>query len=114
MYKCKSNGLEFLLYSTSVTIDFNDFPPDIEIEGNVDPSHYPNLAIIKYENFVLKAFGLSKRSIDRILSEEGIETYNDLVHEYFLIQTKQSNKSKRIRDFVVEKYIEVIDYVSIE
>lgn len=57
-----------------------------------------------FENFAFKA--------DKKLFNEGIMSFNDLKNAYFLIKTKELQKSKAIRDLVISKYIALSDYFS--
>lgn len=52
-----------------------------------------------------------KRTKDKILEEEGISSYLDISAAYELLKFKSLNKSRRVRELVLEKYIEIIEDV---
>ena len=106
-YKFKEGDYEFLAYGET----FN-FPESFELlKENVDPSvpGYRELDLVKSES--LLQFG---RTRDKVLEEEHIKSFTDLSYAYMLLKMKELHKSKRVRDFVEQKYIEVIELVQIE
>lgn len=50
-----------------------------------------------------------KRTEDKILVENGIESIQDLSECYCQIRNKVSNLSKKIRDLVIKKYSDIIN-----
>lgn len=50
-----------------------------------------------------------KRTEDKILVENGIESIQDLSECYCQIRNKVSNLSKKVRDLVIKKYSEIIN-----
>lgn len=112
MIKCnyyKNNGGAFLVYGENPTLP--DFFKAELLQEDVDPStsEYRNLDIINKELLILSL--AKKRTRDTVLEEEHIRTFNDLSNAYFLIKAKLLHKSKRVRDFVEEKYAEVIELI---
>ena len=51
---------------------------------------------------------------DKRLEGEGILSYMDLANAFFLLRIKSLQKSKSIRKAVLEKYVEVIQFVNLE
>lgn len=113
MIKCNhyslDSGVEFLLYGEDLSIP--EFLKLKLITEDIDPSKEPycNLPIFNYNMFLLST--LRKQNRDKVLEGEHIESFFDLAQAYFLIKIKKLNKSKRVRDFVKEKYIEVIELI---
>lgn len=64
------------------------------------------------DNQLLPIFEQNGFDRDKKLFREGIMSFNDLKHAYFLIKTKELRKSKSIREFVVEKYEMLSEYFS--
>ena len=110
MIKCnhyKFNDYEFLAYGEKF-----DFPENFELlTEDVDPSTpgYRDLDLVSVDSIF--AF---TRTRDKVLEEEHIKSFNDLSNAYMLLRMKELHKPRRIRDFVEQKYIEVIDLVQIE
>ena len=110
MIKCnhyKFNDYEFLVYGEKF-----DFPENFELlTEDIDPSlpGYRDLDLISIDSVF--AF---KRTRDKVLEEEHIKSFNDLSNAYMLLRMKELNKPKRVRDFVEQKYIEVIELVQVE
>lgn len=50
-----------------------------------------------------------KRTEDKILIENGIESIQDLSECYCQIRNKVSNLSKKVRDLVIKKYSDIIN-----
>jgi hypothetical protein len=95
--KYKNGEYEFLLFGENLP------EPDEEvklIEENVKLEDNQLLPI--HEQYAFKS--------DRRLFNEGIETFNDLRNAYFLIKTKELQKSKSIRDLIVKKYETLSEY----
>ena len=95
--KYKTNDYEFIMYGE----DLPEAPEHIElIEEN-----------IKLEgNQTTPIFEFDKQQRDKKLFNEGIMSYEDLKYAYFLIKTKELQKSKKIRDYVLEKYESLSEY----
>lgn len=100
--KYKVNDMEFLIYSEE---DFN-FPEELKLTGE-ESSLDEELPIYNYKDFMLAILG--KKTRDKILESEGIVSFKDLKYAYNLVRNKMLNKSKRIRDLVVDKYVELND-----
>lgn len=111
-YKLK-NGLEFLAYSNDgEELSLNPFWEAELVEENVDPSkkEYCELQIIHAP----ESWDIKKQTRDKRLENEGILSYLDLANAYFLLRIKSLQKPKLIRDLVLEKYTEVVQFVNLE
>ena len=97
--KYKTQDYEFIMYGE----DLPEAPEHIElIEENVKLE----------DNQTTPIFEFDKQQRDKKLFNEGIMSYEDLKYAYFLIKTKELQKSKSIRDMVLEKYESLSEYFS--
>ena len=97
--KYKIQDYEFIIYGE----DLPEAPEHIElIEKNVKLE----------DNQTTPIFEFDKQQRDKRLFNEGIMSYEDLKYAYFLIKTKELQKSKKIRDYVIEKYESLSEYFS--
>lgn len=111
-YKLK-NGLEFLAYANDdEELSLNPFWEAELVEENVDPSkkEYCELQIIHAP----ESWNIKRQTRDKKLESEGILSYLDLANAYFLLRIKSLQKPKLIRDLVLEKYTEVVQFVNLE
>ena len=111
-YKLK-NSLEFLAYSNDgEELSLNPFWEAELVEENVDPSkkEYCELQIIHAP----ESWNTKKQTRDKKLESEGILSYLDLANAYFLLRIKSLQKPKSIRDLVLEKYTEIVQFVNLE
>ena len=111
-YKLK-NSLEFLAYANNdEELSLNPFWEAELVEENVDPSkkEYCELQIIHAP----ESWDIKKQTRDKKLENEGILSYLDLANAYFLLRIKSLQKPKLIRDLVLEKYTEVVQFVNLE
>ena len=111
-YKLK-NSLEFLAYSNDgEELSLNPFWEAELIEENVDPGkkEYCELQIIHAP----ESWNIKRQTRDKRLESEGILSYLDLANAFFLLRIKSLQKSKSIRDLVLEKYTEVVQFVNLE
>lgn len=111
-YKLK-NGLEFLAYvNDDEELSLNPFWEAELVEENVDPSkkEYCELQI----THAPESWDIEKQTRDKRLENEGILSYLDLANAYFLLRIKSLQKSRAIRDLVLEKYTEVVQFVNLE
>ena len=107
------NGLEFLAYANNgEELSLNPFWEAELVEENVDPSkkEYCELQIIHAS----ESWNIKKQTRDKRLESEGILSYLDLANAYFLLRIKSLQKPKSIRDLVLEKYTEVVQFVNLE
>lgn len=111
-YKLKNN-LEFLSYANNgEELSLNPFWEAELVEENVDPSkkEYCELQIIHAP----ESWNIKKQTRDKRLESEGILSYLDLANAYFLLRIKSLQKPKSIRDLVLEKYTEVVQFVNLK
>lgn len=111
-YKFK-NSLEFLAYTNNgEELSLNPFWEAELVEENIDPSkkEYCELQIIHAP----ESWDIKKQTRDKKLENEGILSYLDLANAYFLLRIKSLQKPKSIRDLVLEKYTEVVQFVNLE
>lgn len=113
MIKCNhyrlNPGVEVLLYGEELNLP--DFLKAELIKEDVDPSaeEYRHLDLLN-RNLLVESI-LGKRNRDKVLEEEHITSFNDLSNAYFLVKAKALNKSRRVREYVEEKYAEIIELV---
>ena len=111
-YKLK-NSLEFLAYSNNgEELSLNPFWEAELVEENIDPSkkEYCELQIIHAP----ESWNIKRQTRDKKLENEGILSYLDLANAYFLLRIKSLQKPKSIRDLILEKYTEVVQFVNLE
>ena len=107
------NGLEFLAYANNgEELSLNPFWEAELVEENIDPGkkEYCELQIIHAP----ESWSVKKQTRDKRLENEHILSYLDLANAFFLLRIKSLQKSKSIRDAVLEKYTEVIQFVNLE
>lgn len=107
------NGLEFLAYANDgEELSLNPFWEAELIEENVDPGkkEYCELQIIHAP----ESWNIKRQTRDKRLESEGILSYLDLANAFFLLRIKSLQKPKSIRDLVLEKYTEVVQFVNLE
>ena len=107
------NGLEFLAYANDgEELSLNPFWEAELVEENVDPGkkEYCELQIIHAP----ESWNIKRQTRDKRLESEGILSYLDLANAFFLLRIKSLQKPKSIRDLVLEKYTEVVQFVNLE
>lgn len=107
-YKINSES-EVLVYGEEPQLP-ESLKPEL-LHEDIDPSdpEYINIPIISKDLLFLSMLGITTR--DKVLEDENIQTYNDISNAYFLIKTKALRKPRRIRDFINEKYAEIVELV---
>ena len=111
-FKLKNNT-EFLAYANDgEELSISPFWEAELVEENVDPGkkEYCELQIIHAP----ESWSIKKQTRDKKLENEHILSYLDLANAFFLLRIKSLQKSKSIRDAVLEKYTEVIQFVNLE
>ena len=102
--KYKTQDYEFIMYGEDLP-ESPESPEHIElIEENIKLE----------DNQTTPIFEFDKAQRDKRLFNEGIMSYEDLKYAYFLIKTKELQKSKSIRDMVLEKYESLSEYFNEE
>ena len=111
-FKLKNNT-EFLAYANDgEELSISPFWEAELVEENVDPGkkEYCELQIIHAP----ESWSIKKQTRDKKLENEHILSYLDLANAFFLLRIKALQKSKSVRDAVLEKYTEVIQFVNLE
>ena len=111
-FKLKNNT-EFLAYANDgEELSISPFWEAELVEENVDPGkkEYCELQIIHAP----ESWSIKKQTRDKRLENEHILSYLDLANAFFLLRIKSLQKSKSIRDLVLEKYTEVVQFVNLE
>lgn len=107
------NGLEFLAYANDgEELSLNQFWEAELVEEDVDPGkkEYCELQIVHAP----ESWAMGRRTRDKRLEGEGILSYMDLANAFFLLRIKSLQKSKSIREAVLEKYVDVVQFVNLE
>lgn len=100
------SGKQFLGYTTSSeVITFPEAYPITMDISDVKPSHYPDLEIINLDELFT-----TKRTVDKRLAEEHITTFSDLYYSNYLIKLNLFKKSANIRQLVLNKYADIMEY----
>ena len=105
-YKSQS---EFLVFGENIK-----FPDELNfelIQENIDLKENKDLPILNYKELITVFIKPRTRTTDKILTEQGIVTFNDLSNAHVLNQIKESPFSKKVRDLIEEKYANVLDHV---
>ncbi len=111
-FKLKT-GLEFLAYANEgEELSLNPFWEAELVEEDIDPGkkEYCELQIIHAP----ESWEIKKQTRDKRLESEHILSYLDLANAFFLLRIKSLQKPRSIRDAVLEKYIEVVQFVNLE
>lgn len=108
-YKFKNSDTEFLIYTMTdeLSLPLDDLNLELVTEN---PSLEENkfLQLIKAED-LLERIITHKRTRDVILAEESIDSWNNLKAAYYAMRNRLIYFPKRIRDFIAEKYSEIIN-----
>lgn len=105
-YKSQS---EFLVFGEDIK-----FPEELGfelIEENIDIKNYKDLPILDYKELMMTLIDPKLRTSDKILTENKINTYNDLSNAHVLVQMKIAPFSKKIRALIEQKYANILDHV---
>ena len=108
-YKFKDSDNEFLIYTLTeeLSIPLNDLGLEL-IEENPDLETNKLLPLIKAED-LLERLVKRSRTRDTVLSEESIDSWNNLKATYYAMRNRLIYFPKRIRDFITEKYSEIVN-----
>ena len=108
-YKFKDSDNEFLIYTLTeeFSMPLNDLGLEL-IEENPDLETNKLLPLLKVED-LLERILTRKRTRDVILAEESIDSWNNLKAAYYAMRNRLIYFPKRIRDFINEKYSEIIN-----
>lgn len=108
-YKFKDSDNEFLIYTLTeeLSMPLKDLGLEL-IEENPDLEANKLLPLIKAED-LLERIVKRSRTRDTVLSEESIDSWNNLKAAYYAMRNRMLYFSKRIRDYITEKYSEIIN-----
>ena len=108
-YKFKDSDNEFLIYTLTeeLSMPLNDLGLEL-IEENPDLEENKLLPLIKAED-LLERLVKRSRTRDTVLSEESIDSWNNLKAAYFAMKHRIIYFPKRIRDFINDKYSEIVN-----
>lgn len=108
-YKFKDSDNEFLIYTLTeeLSIPLDDLGLEL-VEENPDLETNKLLPLIKAED-LLERILTRKRTRDVVLAEESIDSWNNLKAAYYAMRNRLIYFPKRIRDFINEKYSEIIN-----
>lgn len=108
-YKFKDSDNEFLIYTLTeeLSMPLDDLNLEL-IEENPDLEANKLLPLIKAED-LLERIVKHSRTRDTVLSEESIDSWNNLKAAYFAMKRRIIYFPKRIRDFINDKYSEIVN-----
>ena len=108
-YKFKDSDNEFLIYTLTeeLSMPLDDLGLEL-VEENPNLEENKFLSLIKAED-LLERLVKRSRTRDTVLSEESIDSWNSLKAAYFAMKRRILYFPKRIRDFINEKYSEIIN-----
>lgn len=108
-YKFKDSDNEFLIYTLTeeLSMPLNDLGLEL-IEENSDLETNKLLPLIKAEDLLERLIKRS-RTRDTVLSEESIDSWNNLKAAYYAMRNRILYFPRRIREFITEKYSEIIN-----
>ena len=108
-YKFKDSDNEFLIYTLTeeLSMPLDDLGLEL-IEENPDLETNKLLPLLKAED-LLERLVKRSRTRDTVLSEESIDSWNNLKAAYFAMKHRILYFPKRIRDFINDKYSEIVN-----
>lgn len=108
-YKFKDSDNEFLIYTLTeeLSMPLNDLNLEL-IEENPDLEANKLLPLLKAED-LLERLVKRSRTRDTVLSEESIDSWNNLKAAYFAMKRRIIYFPKRVRDFINGKYSEIVN-----
>ena len=109
-YKLKDSDQELLIYTLQedLSMPLDDLNLElIEEHPNLEENKF--LPILKAEDLLTRLIGKQRRTRDVILSEESIDSWNNLKAAYFAMKRRILYFPKRIRDFINDKYSEIVN-----
>lgn len=108
-YKLKNSDTEFLIYTMTdeLSLPLDDLNLELVTE-NPSLEEHKFLQLIKAEDLLERVI-THKRTRDVVLAEESINSWNNLKAAYYAMRNRLMYFPKRIRDFITEKYSEIIN-----
>lgn len=115
-YKLKDSDQELLIYTLQedLSMPLDDLNLElIEEHPNLEENKF--ITILKAEDLLTRIIGKQRRTRDVILSEESIDSWNNLKAAYYAMRNRILYFSKRVREMIIDKYSEIVnDYDNIE
>lgn len=115
-YKLKDSDQELLIYTLQedLSMPLDDLNLElIEEHPNLEENKF--IPILKAEDLLTRLIGKQRRTRDVILSEESIDSWNNLKAAYYAMKNRILYFSKRIREMITDKYSEIVnEYDNIE
>lgn len=108
-YKLKDSDQELLIYTLQedLSMPLDDLNLElIEKHPNLEENKF--IPLIKAED-LLERIMTRRRTRDTVLSEESIDSWNNLKAAYYAMKHDLIHFSKRIRDYITEKYSEIVN-----
>ena len=108
-YKLKDSDTELLIYTLTdeLVLPLEDLNLElIEESPNLEENKF--LELVKAED-LLERIITHKRTRDIVLAEESINSWNNLKAAYYAMRNRLIYFPKRIREFITEKYSEIIN-----
>lgn len=115
-YKLKDSDQELLIYTLQedLSMPLDDLNLElIEEHPNLEENKF--IPILKAEDLLTRIIGKQRRTRDVILSEESIDSWNNLKAAYYAMRNHILYFSKRVREMITDKYSEIVnEYDNIE
>jgi len=115
-YKLKDSDQELLIYTLQedLSMPLDDLNLElIEEHPNLEENKF--IPILKAEDLLTRIIGKQRRTRDVILSEESIDSWNNLKASYYAMRNRILYFSKRVREMITDKYSEIVNnYDNIE
>lgn len=115
-YKLKDSDTELLLYTLTeeLSLPLDDLNLEL-IQENPVLEENKFIPLIKAEDLLTRLIGKQRRTRDVILSEESIDSWNNLKAAYYAMRNRILYFPKRIREMITDKYSEIVnEYDNIE
>lgn len=108
-YKLKDSDTELLIYTMTdeLSLPLDDLNLELVQESPILEEN-AFISLIKAED-LLERIMTHKRTRDTVLSDEHIDTWNNLKAAYYAMRNRMLYFPKRIREFITEKYSEIIN-----
>ena len=114
-YKLKDSDTELLIYTLTeeLSLPLDDLNLEL-IQENPVLEENKFIPLIKAED-LLERIMTHRRTRDTVLSEESIDSWNNLKAAYYAMRNRILYFSKRVREMITDKYSEIVnEYDNIE
>lgn len=115
-YKLKDSDTELLIYTLTeeLSLPLDDLNLEL-IQENPNLEENKFIPILKAEDLLTRLIGKQRRTRDVILSEESIDSWNNLKAAYYVMRNRILYFPKRVREMITDKYSEIVnEYDNIE